>query len=235
MRPLVIAHRGASWDEPENTLAAFRRAIEVGADYVELDVHAAPDGRLVVTHDPPADGWELPTLEEALELLAGRIGVMVELKRPYRYRRHDVVRRAVELLGPDDVAVSFEPWALLQVRRLRPELRTVQHVAYVPLRFAATYAWAAGFEDSRATPRALALARRLGLATTVYTVNDPKRMRELAALGVTGIFTDRPDLMRETLGALPGDDPPGRRSRPQQVLGRTFSSRSAESRSGSGI
>jgi len=70
---------------------------------------------------------------------------------------------------------------------------------------------------------------------TQTTINDPKRMRELAALGVTGIFTDRPDLMRETLGALPGDDPPGRRSRPQQVLGRTFSSRSAESRSGSGI
>jgi glycerophosphoryl diester phosphodiesterase len=33
--PLIIAHRGASWDEPENTLPAFRRAIELGAGYVE--------------------------------------------------------------------------------------------------------------------------------------------------------------------------------------------------------
>lgn len=202
----MIAHRGASWYEPENTLAAFRRAIEVGADFVELDVHAAADGRLVVTHDPPDDGQGLPTLEEALELLAGRAGVMVELKRPYRYRRHDVVRRAVERLGPDDVVVSFEPRALVQARRLRPELRTVQHVAYVPLRLAAAYAWAAGFEDAHATPRALALARRLGLATTVYTVNDPERMRELAALGVTGIFTDRPDLLRDTLATLFGSE-----------------------------
>ena len=51
-RPLVIAHRGASWDRPENTLPAFERAIEVGADFVEFDVHADRDGRLVVTHDP---------------------------------------------------------------------------------------------------------------------------------------------------------------------------------------
>lgn len=199
MRPLVIAHRGASWDEPENTLAAFRRAIEVGADYVELDVHAAADGRLVVAHARPADPNGLPTLEEALDVTAGRIGAMVELKRAYRYRRHDIVRRSVELLGPEDVVVSFEPWALREARRLRPELRLLQHVAAVPLRFAASYAWAAGFRDARATPRALALARRLGLETTVYTVNDPERIRELAALGVTGIFTDRPDLALDAL------------------------------------
>lgn len=196
----VIAHRGASWDEPENSLAAFRRAIEVGADYVEFDVHAAPDGRLVVTHDPPREAFEGPTLEQVLEVTAGRIGVMVELKRPYRYRRHDVVRRTLALLDDDAVVISFEPGAVQEVRRLRPKLRTIQHVGFgVPVRRAARYAWAVGFEDSRATPRALALARRLGLATTVYTVNDPARMRELAALGVTGIFSDRPDLLRKAL------------------------------------
>ena len=55
MTPLVIAHRGASWNLPENTLPAFERAIEVGADFVELDVHAA-GGRLVVVHDRPRLG-----------------------------------------------------------------------------------------------------------------------------------------------------------------------------------
>ena len=47
---LVIAHRGASFELPENTLPAFERAIELGADYVEFDVHAiATTSR--VTHD----------------------------------------------------------------------------------------------------------------------------------------------------------------------------------------
>ena len=213
MTPLVIAHRGASRDEPENTLAALRRAIELGADYVEFDVQATTDGELVVVHDPVSSSLaelraqrpDVPTLEEVLTACAGRVGLAVELKHPYRHRRHALVSRTLAALdayriGPDSVlVVSFEPRAILDTRRLRPELRTVQHVEYVPLRFAARHAWGAGFEDSKATPRRIATARALGLATTVYTVNDEARMKELAALGVTGIFSDRPDLLRRAL------------------------------------
>ena len=56
--------------------------------------------------------------------------------------------------------------------------------------------------SSRVTARGVARAARLGLETTVYTVNDPRRMRTLAAMGVGGIFSDRPALLRETLGSL---------------------------------
>jgi glycerophosphoryl diester phosphodiesterase len=197
--PLVIAHRGASWDEPENTLPAFRRAIELGADYVEFDVHATRDGRLVVGHDRPRASQMYPTLEEVLELTAGRIGVMLELKHPYLYRRHDIVPRTLELVDDDAVILSFEPGALRTVRRLRPGLRTMQHVGFgVSLRRAAG-AWAVGFANERVMPRAVARAQSAGFATAVYTVNEPARMLELAALGLTGIFTDRPDLARRTL------------------------------------
>ena len=202
----VIAHRGASWDEPENTLAAFERAIDVGADFVEFDVHATRDGELVVVHDTPRGtaaelrARGIPTLDEALEALRGRIGIMAELKRPYAYRGRDVVRRTLERLDDAVVVISFEARALEEVHRLRPELRTVQHVGFgVSMRWSARYAWAVGFPDARATRRAIARAGSLGLETTVYTVNDPARMRELAALGVTGIFSDRPDLLRRTL------------------------------------
>jgi glycerophosphoryl diester phosphodiesterase len=51
MRPRVIAHRGASGTRPENTLAAFRRAVELGAPMIELDVQRTRDGRAVVIHD----------------------------------------------------------------------------------------------------------------------------------------------------------------------------------------
>jgi glycerophosphoryl diester phosphodiesterase len=196
---LVIAHRGASWELPENTLPAFERAIELGADYVELDVHAAPDGALVVCHDPPRGGE--PLLEEVVEALAGRIGLMCELKTPWRYRRHDVVARTVRLLPEDAVVLSFDPRALREVRGRR----TLQHVGFgVSIRRAAEYAWGVGFHDPRVTRRGLARAHALGLVATVYTVNDPARMRELAALGVDGIFTDRPDLLLATLHARRG-------------------------------
>jgi len=55
-RPELIAHRGASRERPENTLAAFQRAAELGADGVELDVHLHPDGVLRVHHDPIPPG-----------------------------------------------------------------------------------------------------------------------------------------------------------------------------------
>ena len=227
MTPLVIAHRGASWDLPENTMAAFRRAIELGADYVEFDVQATRDGELVVIHDPIrarlAELREVhpqtPTLAETLEECVGRIGLAVEIKSAYLHRRHRLTARTLAALarhGADPEAtmiISFSRQAILETRRLRPELRTVQHVGLVPIRTAARYAWAAGFDNERARPRAVALAQRLGLATTVYTVNEPARMRELAALGVTGIFTDRPDVARTTLlpaeAVTPGA-PPGR-------------------------
>ena len=206
MTPLVIAHRGASWDEPENTLPAFERAIGLGADFVELDVHVQDD-HLVVVHDPPRPGRTYPTLEEALDLMHGRIGVMVELKRPYRYRRHDVVRRTLELLDDDDVLVCFESGALREAHRLRPGLQLLQHVGFgVSIDRAALYAWAVGFADGRATPRGIARAASRGLETIVYTVNEPERMLELSDLGVAGIVTDRPDLMQSTL-AVPSSRP----------------------------
>jgi len=193
----VIAHRGASWDEPENTLPAFERAVAVGADFVELDVHAAADGALVVCHDPPRGGE--PRLDEVVEALQGRIGIMCELKRPWRYRRHDVVRRVVEALPDDAIVVSFDRRALEAVRGRR----VLQHVGYgVSIRVAAGYAWGVGFHDPRVTRRGVRKAAGLGLATTVYTVNERARMRELAELPVGGIFSDRPDVLRDVVGAV---------------------------------
>ncbi|HEX4527449.1 MAG TPA: glycerophosphodiester phosphodiesterase, partial [Gaiellaceae bacterium] len=105
---LVIAHRGASHDLPENTLPAFERAIRVGADYVEFDVR----NDLSVTHDAPKRGVAYPTLAEVLDLCHGRIGVMVELKRP----RGDTVQRALALMRDDDVLLCFQRAPLEEAR-----------------------------------------------------------------------------------------------------------------------
>ena len=190
---LVIAHRGASGELPENTLPAFERAIELGADAIELDVHADRDGRLVVTHDAPKEGRLYPTLEEALDVCRGRIPVMAELKTPRRYRKHDVVARTVRMLADEDVVVCFQRAALEEARALRPAIRTCQHVGYGVSIRAARDAWAAGLSDGRVTKRGLAAAHALGLVPLVYTVNETARMRELADAGAGGIFTDRLD------------------------------------------
>lgn len=72
--PVVIAHRGAAGEAPENTLAAFKLALEQGCDAIELDIHMSADGQLVVCHD---DDIRRTTTGEGL------IGEMIvsELKR----------------------------------------------------------------------------------------------------------------------------------------------------------
>jgi glycerophosphoryl diester phosphodiesterase len=196
---IVIAHRGASWDAPENTLAAFGLACAQGADYVEFDVRAAPDGRLVVAHDPVGEQVSpaVPTLDETIECLKGRVGLAVEIKEQAVTEATLAALKRHRIPAEATMIISFRIRALEQARRLRPDLRFVLHLGRRPDPAAATRFWGVGFRDSAARPRQIALARSLGLATTVFTVNDPQRMRDLAALGVTGLFTDRPGLARE--------------------------------------
>jgi glycerophosphoryl diester phosphodiesterase len=193
VRPLVIAHRGACWEVPENTLEAFELAIAEEADYIEFDVRAR-NGELVICHDPgPPEG--VPTLDEVLAALTGRIGLCVEVKEE---ETTDAVLDALERHGADPeqlMVVSFQAGAVRRVAERRPEIRCVLHTDDPA---EAAGCWGIGFEEPAAAGR-IEAAQAIGLATTVFTVNDPARMLELAAFGVTGIFTDRPALARRKL------------------------------------
>jgi glycerophosphoryl diester phosphodiesterase len=105
-RPLVVAHRGASSEAPEHTLAAYRKAIEAGADALECDVRLTLDGHLVCVHDRRVDrvsngtgfvsGLELARLEE-LDFGSWHGGA-AEPEEPDRDRRGVLtLRRLLEL------------------------------------------------------------------------------------------------------------------------------------------
>jgi glycerophosphoryl diester phosphodiesterase len=200
---LVFAHRGASWDAPGNRMAAFELAIEQQADYVELDVRTAGDGTLYVCHDPLRGDAPtgMQTLDETLAALSGRVGLAVEPKDAPAMRGVLAALRAHGVPAAEVVVLSFRIRHVQHARRERPDLRYVLLLGRRPDPTAATRFWGAGFDDESASPRRIALAHSLGLATLVYTVNDPPRMHELAALGVTGIVTDRPALARAEVRA----------------------------------
>lgn len=147
-RPLVLAHRGACLVEPENTLAAFARALEMGADGVELDVHRSADRELVVHHDADADGLgllgdrdfgeiraarpDIPTLAESFAVLGGAL-VNVEIKccawDPDPDPEHTVATAVVALvrsLGIEASVVvsSFDLGHIDAVRDAAPEIAT---------------------------------------------------------------------------------------------------------------
>src|SRR4051794_17525468 len=134
-RPLVLGHRGASAVAPENTVSAFVRARELGADGVELDVRRTSDGVLVIHHDPAIrdvglenDGViasmtfatlrdaapDLATLEEAMNALRGLV-VNVEVKclpwEPDADADGSVMRQTIEAIQGHDgmlIVSSFD-------------------------------------------------------------------------------------------------------------------------------
>lgn len=101
---LIIAHRGISGTQPENTSASFRKALELGAEMIELDVHRCKTGELVVIHDyrvnrttngrglvsrktltelqslDAGNGEKIPTLNDVFELVGGKVKINIELK-----------------------------------------------------------------------------------------------------------------------------------------------------------
>jgi glycerophosphoryl diester phosphodiesterase len=186
---------------PRTRSGPFELAIEEGADFIEFDVRAK-DGELVVCHGPePPDGVQ--RLDDVLGALAGRVGLCIELKEDVVAKPTLAALRAHRLAADELIVVSFLAGALDTVQHLWPRLRTELHLGPRPDAVAAARFWGAGFEEPAPADR-IREAQSLGLAPLVFTVNEPERMRELSALGVSGLFTDRPALLRQTLHAHAG-------------------------------
>ena len=120
-RPLICAHRGASAYYPENSREAILAAIDLGADMIETDVRRAPDGVLVLSHQPPGSSEGLVTLAEFLELAGDHVIVDLELKES-GYEA-DVVA-ALEPRPAGLVVSSFDPACVAAIRALAPDVET---------------------------------------------------------------------------------------------------------------
>jgi glycerophosphoryl diester phosphodiesterase len=237
--PAVVAHRGASATHPENTIEAFEAAIAAGADYVELDVRLTADDVPVVLHDfdvsRTTDGTgllhemtlndvkgldasgggatavQVPTFEEALEVLSGRIGLDVEVKNLPGEPAFDSPREAVvELVirsirdsafaGPLLVS-SFNWLSIEHARQIAPDVPTgFITSALIDPWAALVYARSRGhdfllpqapavFEAGTEFVRA---AHDAGVRVGAWTVDDPDAVERLFAMGVDAVATNDP-------------------------------------------
>lgn len=228
---LVFAHRGAHSAERENTLGAFRAALEIGVDGVELDVRRTLDGALVIHHDPEAQGVviaharadELPSfvphLEESLEVL-GDVRVNVEVKNikdekePTYDESGTFVAAVIEVLRASGRLASlelscFDLATCVAARAMEPALVVAWLNWTSPLLDALEVASTNGL--SAVNPHFLlvdaegqARAEALGLDLNVWTVNDAADLTSMGALGVRGVITDQPDLAVSLLHGATG-------------------------------
>lgn len=224
-RPKVIAHRGASGYEFENSLAAFRRAIMLDVDGVELDVHATLDGAIVVHHDPEIaglgsiagadlaavrqvrlrNGEPLPLLSEVLDLM-GQRDVWVEVKALDRSWDRKLLATLAAGPAPLRYAVhSFEHSIIERLGRAQPDLRrgvllaeTVPDPVAVMTVVGADTLWAERRMVSETLVRTIHAA---GKALIAWTVNELSELRRLAQLGVDGLCGNYPDRIRIAIGS----------------------------------
>jgi len=214
----IYAHRGVSAEFPENTLAAFRRALELGVDGIELDVHLSADGVPVVMHDETVDattngsgaiavmtvaelksldagnGERVPTLAEVIELVGGAVHVNIEVKAA---TAGHVVLTVTDAFPSLRFAISSFNHDVL--RAIRAERDDVELWPLAPCLSDGLLDVAADLKstqvnlwDAMVNRDVVDACVRSRLGVWVWTVNDPIRVDELVALGATGICTDDP-------------------------------------------
>ncbi len=216
---LKIGHRGAKGYEPENSLIAFEKAIDLNVDGIELDVHLSSDGELIVIHDKTIDRttngkgfvknytasqlkqFGVPTLTEVLDLIDSRCFVNIELKG------FGTPKVVVELIqnylleknwNPNAFLISSFDWNMLEeFHLLNPKTRigvlTEESISDA-LAFAKKIkAYSINPNYKLLTKENVALMQKNGFEVYPWTVDSVEDIQKIKSFNVNGIISDFPD------------------------------------------
>jgi len=223
-RPLLGGHRGNPAQHPENTMRSFRSAIEAGCDLIECDVHLSSDGRLVVIHDHTLErttngkglvgehtaaelrrldaghGERIPLLQEVVELVIGKVGLVIETKQmPIQYPGlEDKLVAMLRQLGAvaDCAVISFHHPSIRVLRDMEPRLqlgilegaRPIDPARLLKESRADVYSPHWGATD----PQVVKEIHAAGGAVAVWPVDDAPAVAWCKYCKPDAIFTNRP-------------------------------------------
>jgi glycerophosphoryl diester phosphodiesterase len=225
---ICFGHRGAAGHAPENTLPSVKKALELGADWIEIDAYLV-EGELIVFHDDrlerttngagylteksleylrsldAGNGEKIPLLREVFDLVNRRAGINIELKGPETAGPvAKLIENYVKNLGwryEEILVSSFNHHELRKIKELQPSIRTGALIVALPLDYAAfaeelgAYSVHPGMEFINR--EFVNDAHRRNLKVFVFTVNHPDDLRKMKALGVDGVFTDYPEIVKK--------------------------------------
>jgi len=221
--PIGFAHRGASAAAPENTLEAFRLAVELGASGLESDVWVSNDGEAVLDHDGLVGGWlrrrpvgtvlrhrlpgHVPTLGELYEACGTALPLSLDVKDPAAL---DAVLAAADAVGArGNLWLCHPDIDLLAGWRVQAE--GAHLVASTKLRAFADGTERAAAELSRLSIDAVnlhhtewtggltTLFHRFELVCLGWDAQLPRHLAELLDMGIDGVFSDHVDRMMEAI------------------------------------
>jgi glycerophosphoryl diester phosphodiesterase len=226
LKPLIIAHRGDSSRALENSLEAFRLALSVPVDMIELDLRMSRDDVLYVMHDKQTgrtagadidiegassaeigrlrlrNGEPVPTLQEVLALAEGRSAVNIEIKSD------GAGERLARSLGNyhRNVSLMISSFKEAEVRAVRaalPGLRCALIYDTFSPRLAAGYRLQGytmiSLRKNTVTQPLVKACHQQGLQVFVWTVNEEDEMKRCIDWEVDGIYTNKPQFLKELL------------------------------------
>ncbi len=226
--PLVIAHRGDSSRSLENSLEAVRLALALPADMIEVDIRKSRDNQLYVIHDKDTgrtakanidiersesgeisalklrNGEPIPSLKDVLSLVAGKVGLNLEIKSDGAGGLCAAHLAGSGYKGQVMIS-SFKEREVLDSRRVMPGLVFSEIFDAFTLQDLKKYSdkgYGAVSLRRNAVSRELVdacHARRIKVY--VWTVDDEKEMEKFIEWGVDGIYSNRPSVLKHLLGS----------------------------------
>ncbi len=218
----IVAHAGGAAYEPENTIRAIRKSIELGAEMAEVDVHSTRDGHLVVIHDTDVDrttngkgtvklmslqeirkldagkGEKIPTLEEVLRVAKNVIGVMIEVKAVGIEKPVAELVQREQVIG-QVVVTSFMSDAIKKIKTLDSRIPTGQIFSWkIPNAAGRAVELKANVmvpEYRLVTKNMIEDLHKISVPVFTWTVDDRSVAEKLIRIGVDGIITNKPDLV----------------------------------------
>ncbi|MHB8085502.1 MAG: glycerophosphodiester phosphodiesterase [Dehalococcoidia bacterium] len=214
-----IAHRGYSRDFPENTLEAFKAAIELGVDGIEFDVQETADGEFFIFHNDDIEGkkiaemqaadigeirigrkYRVPALEETLSLCAPGLILIVELKQVKSLEKFlAILRDHIDVTRV--VIVSFDSGLISRLASLAPDImRAVITSAPVdrPEEITTNVGSAAiGLRCQDVNAESVSRLRRNGTMVFVWGCPDAQAVWGVMRFDIDGVISDFPDAVKE--------------------------------------
>jgi glycerophosphoryl diester phosphodiesterase len=224
--PITFAHRGAGGAEaPENSLAAFRRALALGATGLESDARLSADGEVVLVHDrvirrglrrapvrsmtaEALAGHGVPRLADLYAECGTDYELSLDLKDPDVAGPLAAVARAAGAAGrlwlcSNDVDVLVKTLADAPDVRMVHSLRRGGRGDSLERHAAALHSAgvsALNFHESNCTLGVVTLAKRFGLAAFAWDVQEVRRMRAVLGMGIDAFYSDHLERMLAAVG-----------------------------------
>jgi glycerophosphoryl diester phosphodiesterase len=220
---MIMGHRGAKALEPENTLLSIRRAMEIGVDAVEIDVHLTKDKEVVVIHDSTVDrttngkgpigsytleeikkldagkGEKIPTLEEVIEFVKDKVRLIIELKE------EGTEDKVVELIKRYNMfasayIISFWHMLVKKIKEMDSRIKTGVLLVGCPVdaciaRSASADALVMNY--AFVNKELVDKAHQEGLKVFIWNIDDRDMLRPYVDMGVDGIGSNDPRILVE--------------------------------------